>query len=219
MKPSSSPTLLALALVTPALAACGGGPRPEAGPAAGTTAAYEAAARRNRPPVNEADVRFMTGMIPHHAQAVLFAGWAESHGASRAVTAFCERVVVGQRDEIRTMRTWLGDHDQPVPSGDPESADTRVGMHHHLMVGMLTGDQLDELDAARGPEFDRLFLKYMIPHHQGALMMVDELFASYGGAQDDFVYKVASDIFADQTIEIERMQQMLDAITAGGDAP
>lgn len=227
MKPSSSPTLVALVLL-PAFVACGGSARPvpgptagrEAGPEAATMAEYEAALRQKRSPANEADVRFMVGMIPHHAQAVLFAGWAESHGAGPAVAALCERIVVGQRDEIRTMRTWLGDHGQPVPPGDPGSADTRVGMHHHLMVGMLTGEQLDELDAARGPEFDRLFLTYMIPHHQGALTMVDELFASYGGAQDDFVYKVASDIFADQTIEIERMQAMLDAISeSGGDAP
>jgi uncharacterized protein (DUF305 family) len=198
-----------------ALAACTGGapPQPRG------IAAYEAAVRRNRTPVNEADVRFMTGMIPHHAQAVLFAAWAESHDASRAVAALCERIVVAQRDEIRTMRNWLGERDQAVPPGDPATADTRVGMHHHLMAGMLTGEQLTELDAARGPEFDRLFLEYMILHHQGALLMVDELFASYGGAQDDFVYKVASDIYADQSTEIERMQRMLDAISEGGGPP
>jgi len=77
---------------------------------------------------------------------------------------------------------------------------------------MLTEAQLDELDAARGTEFDRLFLTYMIPHHQGAVQMVDELFASFGGAQDDLVFKIASDISADQTSEIERMQSMLDAM-------
>jgi uncharacterized protein (DUF305 family) len=163
----------------------------------------------------------MTGMIPHHAQAVLFAGWAGSHRAGRAVQALSERIVVAQRDEIATMRNWLRDHGQPVPAGTPESADTRdVPMEGHLMMpGILGARQLEELDAARGDEFDRLFLTYMIPHHQGALTMVDDLFASYGGAQDDFVYKLASDIWADQSIEIERMQRMLDAMSPAGGTP
>jgi uncharacterized protein (DUF305 family) len=216
MRPSSSPAFLTLTLAL-AAAACGGGPRARAG----DLAAYEAAAQRHRPPVNPADVRFMTGMIPHHAQAVLFAGWAQSHRAGRAVTALCERIVVGQSDEIATMRNWLRDHGQPVPAGTPESADTRVvGMQHDMMMpGMLDAERLTRLDAARGDEFDRLFLLYMIPHHQGALTMVDTLFASYGGAQDDFVYKLASDIYADQTIEIARMQKMLAAVPPDGRTP
>ena len=87
-----------------------------------------------------------------------------------------------------------------------------MGDDHEMMDGMLTETQLSELDAARGTEFDRLFLTYMIPHHEGAVMMVDELFASFNGAQDDAVFKLASDISADQTTEIERMQLMLDAM-------
>lgn len=213
MRSSACPVHLCALVASLSLAACGGGSaRP------GDIAAYRAAVQRNRAPANPADVQFMTMMIPHHAQAVLFAGWAESHGASRAVQAFCERVVVGQGDEIRAMRTWLADHGQPVPAGTPESADTRT---HQIMMmpGILSAAQLEEIDAARGREYDRLFLKYMIPHHQGAIMMVDDLFASYGGAQDNFVYKLASDIFADQTTEIERMQLMLDAMNADGGAP
>lgn len=218
MRRTTCPACLAALSATLAVAACGGGTtaaRP------GDISAYEAAVRANRPPTNQADVMFMTMMIPHHAQATLFAAWAESQGASRAVQAFCERVVVGQRDEIRTMRNWLADHDQPVPPGTPESSDTRVAtldpmiMH---MPGMLPAERLRELDAARGPEFDRLFLEYMIPHHQGALTMVNTLFASPGGAQDDYVYKIASDIYADQTIEIQRMQSMLDALEKNGGA-
>lgn len=214
MRPSPSSAFSAVAVAAVALGACAHTGRATSG----DLAAYEAAAGRNRPPTNAADVRFMTGMIPHHAQAVLFAAWAESHHASRAVTALCQRIVVGQRDEIETMRNWLRDHGQPVPSGTPESADTRVvPMEGHLMMpGILSARQLEEMDAARGQEFDRLFLTYMIPHHQGALTMVDELFTSYGGAQDNAVYKLASDIYADQSIEIERMQQMLAAMTPGG---
>lgn len=187
-------------------------------------AAYEAAASRNRTPASPADVRFINGMIPHHAQAVLFAGWAESHGAGRAVAALCERIVVAQHDEIETMRNWLRDQGEPVPDLDPETMrpaahGTGHAMHGATMPGMLTDAQLAELDAARGADFDRLFLTFMIVHHQGALTMVDELFASWGGAQDDFIYKLASDIYADQSSEIERMQKMLDAMTPEGRAP
>ena len=82
--------------------------------------------------------------------------------------------------------------------------------HDMLMPGMLTPEQLAELDKARGAEWDRLFLQAMIRHHEGALNMVDDLFASYGALQDDDVYKFASDIYADQSTEIERMQKMLD---------
>ena len=183
----------------------------------------------NRPPASEADVDFMTKMVPHHAQAVLFAGWAESHGASRAVQVLCQRIVVGQRDEIVTMRNWLEDHGRPAPPAeyarmgmpmDHDMADHDMDMDHgmgmvHDMPGILTEEQLSQLDDARGAEFDRLFLTYMIGHHEGALIMVDELFASYGGAQDDFVFKLANDIGADQTIEIERMQGMLEAMQPG----
>ena len=190
------------ALAVIAATGCGGG-------GAVSSMEYPGAARR---PATPADVAFMTGMIPHHAQAVLFAGWAESHGASRAIRVLCERIVVGQRDEIAAMRNWLRSHGQPVPPAEYVRMGMGMEHGHEMMAGMLTEEQLSELDAARGPEFDRLFLTYMIPHHQGAVMMVDELFASFGGAQDDLVFKIASDISADQTTEIERMQSMLDAM-------
>ena len=163
-------------------------------------------------PATTADVAFMTKMIPHHAQAVLFAGWAQSHGASRGVRVFCERVVVGQRDEILTMRNWLSSHGEPVPPAEYVRDDMGMGDGHKMMAGMLTEAQLSELDAARGAEFDRPFLTYMIPHHEGAVRMVDELFSSFDAAQGDVVFKLASDISADQTTEIERMRLMLDAM-------
>jgi len=166
-----------------------------------------------RQPFSAADVHFMSGMIPHHAQAVLIAGWAGSHGARSDVRILCERIVVGQRDEIAWMRTWLGDRGQPVP--DANATHHRMVMngveHQMLMPGMLSAEELAQLDKARGAEFDRLFLTFMIKHHEGAITMVDQLFASYGAAQDDDVYKFASDIYADQTIEIERMHKMLGA--------
>jgi uncharacterized protein (DUF305 family) len=160
---------------------------------------------------NNADVEFMSGMIPHHAQAVLIAGWAPSHGARGDVRILCERIVVAQKDEIKLMQTWLSDRGLPVPAADATHHVMRMnGVEHRmLMPGMLTDAELAQLDKARGPEFDRLFLTFMIKHHEGALKMVDDLFESYGGAQDETVFRLSSDIHADQQAEIERMQLML----------
>ena len=165
-------------------------------------------------PAHRADVHFLSGMIPHHAQAVVMAGWAATHGASPAVRILCERMLVGQRDEIAIMQDWLRDHGAPVPDANATHMRMMMGGMEHdmLMPGMLTDDQLARLDAAHGAEFDRLFLTFMIQHHEGAVAMVDELFSSQGAAQDDMIYKIASDIYADQTIEIERMQRMLAAL-------
>jgi uncharacterized protein (DUF305 family) len=163
-------------------------------------------------PYTDADVDFMAGMIPHHAQAVIMAGWAPSHGARKDVAILCERMVVEQRDEIAMMQRWLQDRGQAVP--DATSMRHRMKMngveHDMLMPGMLTDEEMAALDAARGPEFDRLFLMGMIRHHQGTIDMVDVLFKSYGAAQDETVFKFASDVHADQSIEIDRMHQMLE---------
>jgi uncharacterized protein (DUF305 family) len=171
-----------------------------------------------RAPYSQADIDFMSGMIPHHAQAVLIAGWAESHGARPDVLVLCQRMVVGQRDEIEFMRTWLRDRDQPVP--DANATHHRMKMngveHDMLMPGMLTPEQLAQLDKARNAEWDRLFLTFMIRHHEGALKMVDDLFESHGALQDEDIYKFASDMYADQEIEIERMHKMLEASPKGG---
>ena len=164
------------------------------------------------PEINPADVEFMSGMIPHHAQAVLMAGWAASHGARTDVRILCERIVVGQRDEIKLMQQWLADRGQTVP--DAKSTRHHMvmnGMEHDmLMPGMLTDEEMAALDKARGPEWDRLFLIGMIKHHQGAIDMVNVLFGSTGGGQEETVFKFATDVFADQSTEIDRMRQMLD---------
>jgi uncharacterized protein (DUF305 family) len=161
---------------------------------------------------NDADVEFMSGMIPHHAQAVVMAGWAPSHGARKDVAILCERIVVGQRDEIVMMQNWLRDRGLPVP--DATSMRHKMKMngveHEMLMPGMLTDEEMAALDRARGPKFDRLFLDGMIKHHQGAIDMVDVLFNSYGAAQDETVFRFASDVYADQSIEIDRMHKMLE---------
>lgn len=166
-------------------------------------------------PVNKADVDFLQGMIHHHAQAVLMGGWAATHGANPALAELCRRIVLSQRDEIAMMQTWLRDHGQAVPEADA-SMDMMPGMEHALMPGMLTAAQLAELDSARGPEFDRKFLTFMIMHHRGALSMVQQLFDSDGAAQDPDIFAIASNINADQTAEIDRMSRMLSALTPKG---
>ncbi len=162
--------------------------------------------------VSAADVSFLSGMIGHHAQAVLMAGWAPSHGASTSVKELCERIVVAQTDEIKFMQRWLGEHHLPVPAADPRGH-VMAGMDHPmLMPGMLSPEQMAQLDAARGAEFDRLFLTFMIQHHKGAISMVEALFATNGAAQDEAIFKFATDVNADQTTEIDRMYGMLDGL-------
>ena len=132
----------------------------------------------------------MTGMISHHAQAIVMAGWAPSHGASPSVQTLCARIINAQQDEIVTMQHWLGDRGLPVPEAKPGPMKMSMnGMEHDmLMPGMLTDEQMQQLDQARGEEFDRLFLTFMIQHHQGAVSMVKDLFGTYGaGAGRDRV--------------------------------
>jgi uncharacterized protein (DUF305 family) len=165
-----------------------------------------------QPPYTPADVHFMSGMIAHHAQAVLMASWAPSHGASASLRTLCERIVVGQGDEIVIMQRWLRDRHETVPDADVSHTMMPGMTHAALMPGMLTPAQLMQLDSARGPEFDRVFLTFMIQHHLGAITMVNELFGSKGGGEEEVVFRFASDVYADQTTEIARMNRMLDAL-------
>jgi uncharacterized protein (DUF305 family) len=182
----------------------------------------EARADSARYPYTDADIKFMSGMIPHHAQAIVMAGWAPSHGASPSVQTLCARIINAQRDEIHLMQTWLRDRQQTVPQ--PDSNGTVMmemnGMKMAMvMPGMLTADQMKQLNAARGENFDRLFLQFMIQHHHGAVSMVQDLFASNGAGQDLIVFKLATGINVDQTTEIARMQRMLADILFAGSSP
>ena len=160
---------------------------------------------------SKADIDFMAGMIHHHAQAIVMSRWAPTHGASPTVLTLTERIINAQQDEIASMQRWLRSHGQPVPEPDPHGMMMEMGgmKHEMLMPGMLTEAQMKQLDESRGKDFDRFFLTFMIQHHQGAVTMVNDLFATPGAAQEQSVYKMASDVFADQTTEIERMQKML----------
>lgn len=162
-------------------------------------------------PYTEADIQFMSGMIHHHGQAIVMARLAPSNNASSSLRILAERIINAQMDEIRLMQQWLRERNKPVPEPNPKGM--RMVMngveHDMLMPGMLSEAQLKELAVARGRDFDRLFLTYMIQHHQGAVQMVKELLSSRGAALDETVFKMASDINVDQETEIKRMQQML----------
>jgi uncharacterized protein (DUF305 family) len=170
-----------------------------------------ARADSTRLPYTAADIHFMSGMISHHAQAIKMAKWTASHGASPAVNRLSERIATSQADEIVFMQSWLRDRRQPVPEPDPAGMKMKMGGMDHVMLmpGMLTPEQMAQLDAARGKEFDRLFLTLMIQHHQGAITMVRELFNAQGAGQDESVFQFANDVQVDQETEIARMRQML----------
>jgi uncharacterized protein (DUF305 family) len=203
------------------LAACGGSPSAattvspprDTEAVAELEALYRARQDSARMRFNEADVRFMQGMIVHHTQALIMSRLAPSHGASPSVRTLTARTVNAQGDEIATMERWLGDRGRPVPEIHVLGTSmTVMGTDHDssAMPGILSDEQMRELDAAHGRDFDRLFLTYMIQHHSGAVTMVEELFATDGAAQGDQTFKIASDIQVDQRTEIRRMESMLE---------
>lgn len=178
-------------------------------------ALYQARADSARQRYTAADVRFMTSMIGHHAQAVVMSRLAPTHGASPSVRTLAARIINAQEDEIALMQRWLRDRGQPVPEIHIDGLELMIhGPEHAMrMPGMLTDEQLRELDAARGTEFDRLFLTYMIQHHTGAVEMVRELFATDGAGQDEAAFRLASDVQVDQITEIARMRSMLEQMS------
>jgi uncharacterized protein (DUF305 family) len=163
----------------------------------------------------------MTGMISHHAQAVVMAKMAPAHGASAAVQTLCGRIINAQNDDIALMQNWLRDRNQPVPEAKPLPMKMVMNgqVMEMLMPGMLTDEQMKQLDAARGTNFDKLFLRGMIQHHQGAITMVQQLFATPGAAQDEVVFKFANNVNVDQSTEIHRMEQMLLAVEIATHTP
>ena len=150
-----------------------------------------------------ADVEFMQGMIGHHAQALEMTVLLYERTEWQGMRLLAQRIDVSQADEIGMMQGWLEARGEDVPQGDEHHQ--HAGM---LMPGMLTPEQMAELGAARGSAFDRLFLEYMIMHHQGAVIMVEELFASAGAGQESVIFGFASDVVADQSMEITRMRRM-----------
>jgi uncharacterized protein (DUF305 family) len=151
-----------------------------------------------------ADVRFMQGMIGHHAQALEMVGLLRTRTNREDMRLLARRIELSQEDEIMLMQRWLQARGQPVPDAHAHHAAGAT-----LMPGMLTPEEMGRLEAAGGKQFDRLFLEFMIKHHEGALVMVSELFSSPGAAQESDIFSFATDIDADQRIEIARMGAML----------
>jgi len=154
-----------------------------------------------------ADVQFMQGMIHHHAQALDMTALVGTRTVTDDMRKLALRIELSQSDEIRMMQHWLESRNQEAPS---EHAHHMPGAA--LMPGMLTAEEMERLAQAKGKTFDRLFLEFMIQHHAGALIMVDELFAAPGAGQDSEVFGFASDVVADQKAEIGRMGAMLEEL-------
>jgi uncharacterized protein (DUF305 family) len=165
-------------------------------------------ARATTPEVTAADARFMARMIPHHEQALEMTALAAERAASPAVRAMALRMQISQRDEIALIERWLRDHG-PGAAGSPTNGHGVNGHDPSMMPGMLTQEQMRALASARGAEFDRLFLELMIHHHEGAITMVEELFATSGAGQVSQIFQLASEVESDQRMEIDRMQLLL----------
>jgi len=164
------------------------------------------------PPISSKDVEFMQGMIMHHAQAVEMTALIDSHTDSKELRTLGARISRSQSDEIKFMKRWLETRGQPTTHDMSEMA-AMPGMdmsgHQMLMPGMLTPKQMDSLRNAKGKEFDELFLKGMIQHHNGALIMVKELFDTAGAGQDAELFNFATDVDSGQRAEIRIMQSLL----------
>ena len=173
-------------------------------------ATADSAARAYAP----ADVEFMSGMVPHHAQAVIMAGWAPSHGARADVQRLCARIVAAQSSEIGMMRAWLRERGQVVPDSNATRHVMRMNgqVHEMMMPGMLSDEEMAALGAARGSAFDRLFLTGMIRHHRGAIEMVNDLLKHGDAGHDETVFRFANDVVSDQSAEILLMMRMLETV-------
>ena len=163
----------------------------------------EAATDLSKVQATPADVKFMQGMIGHHAQAIEMTDLIAARTSREEMKLLGQRISVSQADEMNMMRTWLRARGQEIPS--EHAHHTAEGM----MPGMLTPEQMAELTAATGEAFDRLFLRYMIQHHEGALSMVDELFKTPGAGQEGDINAFAADVDSDQRMEIDRMRALL----------
>lgn len=190
------------------------------------------------PPLSQADVEFMQGMIMHHAQAVEMTALIASHTKDKDLHLLGARISRSQTDEIKFMKRWLAARGQPLSMPEPSTVDSQrvsasgaslsgtdsasgapmqsmdmSNMSHgtmHLMPGMLTAEQMEALRRANSAEFERLFLTGMIQHHNGALIMVKQLFDSAGAGQDAELFNFATDVDTGQRAEIRVMQGILE---------
>ncbi|MBL0169726.1 MAG: DUF305 domain-containing protein [Gemmatimonadaceae bacterium] len=178
-------------------------------PSSASHPGHQAQGQGARVKVTDADIAFVQGMIGHHGQALEMTALIADQSRDQTIAMLGERITVSQRDEIAMMSEWLRVRGLPVP--EVASMPSMAGMSpdHRLMPGMLSAGQMDTLRAAKGAEFDRRFLIYMIQHHEGALIMVKQLMSAPGAAQEPQLFGFASDVDTDQRAEIRRMQALL----------
>jgi uncharacterized protein (DUF305 family) len=201
-------TALVAVLVSAACRSAGGAPgtqiiQPGAPGESNRVLTADAATDLSKVQATPADVKFMQGMIGHHAQAIEMTALIAQRTAREEMKLLGQRIAVSQADEMDMMRAWLRARGQDIPS--EHAHHTQEGM----MPGMLSPEQMAELTAATGDAFDKLFLRYMIQHHEGALSMVDDLFKSPGAGQEGDINAFAADVDSDQRMEIDRMRAML----------
>lgn len=170
-----------------------------------------ASTRPTVPPLGQADVDFMQGMIMHHSQAVEMTALIASHTGNKGVRSLGAKISSSQSDEIRFMQRWLAERGQALSMAMPGMPDMdRSGRPMAPMPGMLTPEQMAALRKARGAQFDHLFLTGMIQHHKGALVMVKDLFDTPGAGQDAELFNFATDADNTQRAEIKIMEHMLE---------
>ena len=168
------------------------------------------ATRPTVPRTSQEDIRFMQGMIMHHGQAVAMTAMIPSHTDNKQVSLLGERISASQSDEMNFMKRWLAARGEPISMAMPGMPEMDMsGNAMPSMPGMLTPAQMTALAAAKGAQFDRLFLAGMIQHHNGALVMVNDLFHSEGAGQDADLFDFATDADNTQRAEIRIMQGML----------
>ncbi|HEX3280945.1 MAG TPA: DUF305 domain-containing protein [Pyrinomonadaceae bacterium] len=198
------------------------------GPPGQPTLRLPGSTRATLPPRSPADVKFMQGMIMHHAQAVEMTALIESHTKNKELHLLGARIGKSQGDEINFMKRWLTARGEPITPTTPEMAgmdmsnQSMPGMdmpshtthsgHSMLMPGMLSPQQMRALKKATGAQFDRLFLTGMIQHHGGALVMVKDLFDTAGAGQDAELFNFTTDVDSGQRAEIRIMQSMLEKL-------
>ena len=178
------------------------------------TIALAPTTRAKLPPASAKDVDFMQGMIMHHAQAVEMVALIEERTQNKKIRLLGSRIGNSQADEMKFMQRWLQvrgmptEHKMPAAGGHDHNGSPQQAVPH-LMSGMLTPEQMEALRNAKGADFDRLFLKGMIQHHEGALTMVAELFATPGAGQDAEIFNFATDVDGGQRAEINSMKTLL----------
>ncbi|HEX6746164.1 MAG TPA: DUF305 domain-containing protein [Longimicrobium sp.] len=217
MKSLSAVPAVLLSIV--ALGACGAATAQTSSPPAPAPAPVVVRADTAPHRWTEADARFMRGMIAHHAQALEMTALVPQRTTRADLRLMAQRIALSQQDEIAMMRRWLQDRGLEAPPADAHAGHDMPGMQHALMPGMLTPEEMARLAASTGAEFETRFLEGMIRHHEGALRMVEELFASQGAAQESETYRFASDVDADQRAEIARMQTLLAATSPAAPRP